>query len=73
MACKEEAGSAYLVNELVRLVYLTFNIQDATYGDTDLGVYAHAGAPLFEAILRQADRQFDGASSYVHMDASARA
>ncbi|WP_143328361.1 hypothetical protein [Caballeronia telluris] len=29
-------------------------------------------ATLFEAILRQADRQLDDAPSYVHMDASAR-
>ncbi|WP_087670963.1 hypothetical protein [Caballeronia humi] len=29
-------------------------------------------APLFEAILRQADRQLDGAPSHLHMDASAR-
>ncbi|WP_143749342.1 hypothetical protein [Caballeronia arvi] len=75
-------------------MYLTFYVQDAGYGDTDLTVYVHAeaalerclerteresvwrferdDAPLFEAILRQADRQFDGAPSYVHMEASER-
>ena len=29
-------------------------------------------APLFEAILRQGDRQLDGVPSYVYMDACAR-
>ncbi|BAO90351.1 hypothetical protein [Caballeronia cordobensis] len=90
---KKEAGSAYLINELVRrLVYLTFCVQDAGYGNTDLRLYVHAeaalerrlekaeresvwrfepdDAPLFEAILRQADRQLERAPSYVHMDAS---
>ena len=94
VACKAEAGSAYLVNELVRLVYLTYYVQDAGYGDIDLMVYARAeaalerclekaerdsvwqfepdDAPLFEAILRQGDRQLDGVPSYVYMDACAR-
>ncbi|CAL8481749.1 Fis family transcriptional regulator (plasmid) [Caballeronia sp. S22] len=94
VACKQEAGSAYLVNELVRLVYLTYYVQDAGYGDTELTVYARAeaalerclekaerdsvwrfepdDAALFEAILRQGDRQLDGAPSYVYMDACAR-
>jgi hypothetical protein len=94
VACKEGAGTAYLVNELVRLVYLTFYVQDAGYGDTDLMVYVHAeaalercldtaeresvwrfkpeDAPLFEAILRQGDRQLDGAPSYVYLDACER-
>ena len=94
VACKAEAGSAYLVNELVRLVYLTYYVQDAGYGDTELMVYTRAeaalerclekaerdsvwqfepdDAPLFEAILRQGDRQLDGVPSYVYMDACAR-
>jgi hypothetical protein len=93
-ACKKEAGSAYLVNEMVRLVYLTFYVQDAGYGDTDLRVYVQAeaalercleraeresvwrfepdDAPLFEAILRQGDRQLDGVPTYVYMDACER-
>ncbi|MCI1047037.1 hypothetical protein [Caballeronia zhejiangensis] len=44
--CKKETGSACLVNELVRLVYLTFYVQDAGYGDTDLMVYVQAEAAL---------------------------
>ena len=93
-ACKNEAGSAYLVNELVRLVYLTYYVQDAGYGETDIRVYVQAEAalercldraeresvwrfepddvPLFEAILRQGDRQLDGMPSYVYMDACER-
>jgi hypothetical protein len=40
VACKGKAGSAYLINELVRFVYLTYYGQDAGYGDTDVVVYA---------------------------------
>ncbi len=93
-ACKGKAGSAYLINELVRLVYLTYYVQDAGYGDTDVVVYAHAeaalerclqraerervwrlepdDAPLFEAILREADSQLERAPRYVHVDARER-
>jgi hypothetical protein len=94
VACKGKAGSAHLINELVRLVYLTYYVQDAGYGDTDPVVYARAeaalerclkraereriwrlepdDAPLFEAILRQADSQLEWAPRYVHVDARER-
>jgi len=55
-ACKKEAGSGYLVNELVRLVYLTFYVQEAGYGDTDLMVYVRAEAAL-ERCLERAERE----------------
>jgi hypothetical protein len=94
VACKGKAGSAYLINELVRLVYLTYYVQDAGYGNIDVVVYARAeaalerclqraereqvwrlepdDAPLFEAILRQADSQLERAPHYVHVDARER-
>jgi len=67
VACKGSAGSAYLVNELIRMVYLTFYIQDAGYGDTDLIVYARAESAL-ERCLTRAER--DGAWQLDAHDAS---
>lgn len=58
VACKGATGSAFLINELIRLVYLTFYVQDAGYGDTDLLVFARAEAAL-ERCLTRAGR--DGA------------
>ncbi|WP_061171130.1 hypothetical protein [Caballeronia hypogeia] len=51
-----KAGNAYLINELVRLVYLTYHVQDAGYGDTDVVVYARAEAAL-ERCLQRAERE----------------
>ncbi|WP_052307256.1 hypothetical protein [Burkholderia gladioli] len=61
VACKGAAASAYLVNELIRLVYLTFYVQNAGYGDTDLLVYASAEASL-ERCLTRAERKASGNS-----------
>ncbi|WMY10951.1 hypothetical protein [Paraburkholderia phenoliruptrix] len=94
VACRAGAGTAYLFNELIRLVYLTFYVQDAGFGDTDLIVYARAEAalerslqraedervwtletddlPLFEAVLRESDRQLASAPRHVHLGARER-
>ena len=93
-ACRNGAGSAYLFNELIRLVYLSFYVQDAGFGDTDLMIYARVEAaiersleraengctwtldaddlPLFEAVLRESDRQLAHAPRYVHIGARER-
>lgn len=55
-ACRDGAGTAYLFNELIRLVYVTFYVQDAGFGDTDLIVYARAEAAL-ERSLQRAERE----------------
>jgi hypothetical protein len=94
VACRDGAGTAYLFNELIRLVYITFYVQDAGFGDTDLIVYAQAeGAlersmqhaeservwrldsshlPLFEAVLRESDRQLASAPRHAHLGARER-
>jgi hypothetical protein len=94
VACRDGAGTAYLFNELIRLVYVTFYVQDAGFGDTDPLVYARAEAalerslqraenervwvldssdlPLFEAVLRESDRQLASAPRYAHLDARER-
>ncbi|MDR5734036.1 hypothetical protein QCE47_17135 [Caballeronia sp. LZ025] len=93
-ACRDGAGSAYLFNELIQLVYVTFFVQDAGYGDTDVLAYARAESalerglqraeteriwaldpadlPLFEAVLREADRQLAAAPRYAHVGARER-
>ncbi|SAL86055.1 Fis family transcriptional regulator [Caballeronia arvi] len=93
-ACRSGAGSAYLFNELIRLVYLSFYVQDAGFGDTDLMIYASVEAaversleraesgrawmldaedlPLFEAVLRESDRQLAHAPRHVHIGARER-
>ncbi len=50
-ACKRD-GSAHLVNELIRLVYVTFYVQEAGYGETDLIVYSRAEAALERCLGR---------------------
>ena len=94
VACRSGAGSAYLFNELIRLVYLSFYVQDAGFGDTDLMIYARVEAaiersleraesgrawmldaedlPLFEAVLRESDRQLAHAPRHVHIGARER-
>lgn len=94
VACRSGSGSAYLFNELIRMIYLAYYIQDAGFGDTDLIIYAcaeaamervlqraeHARAwtldandiPLFEAVLRQSDRQLANAPRHVHLGARHR-
>ncbi|WP_087039377.1 hypothetical protein [Caballeronia arvi] len=94
VACRSGAGSAYLFNELIRLVYLSFYVQDAGFGDTDLMIYARVEAaierslkraesgrawmldavdlPLFEALLRESDRQLAHAPRHVHIGARER-
>lgn len=94
VACKGSGGSAYLVNELVRLVYVTYYVQEAGYGETDLLAYSRAEAalnrchsraetagiwridppdvPLFEEILRQADRQLERVPCHHLLDARER-
>ena len=93
-ACRSGAGSAYLFNELIRMIYLAYYVQDAGFGDTDLIIYARAEAamervlerakdsrawtldaneiPLFEAILRESDRQLASAPRHVHLGARYR-
>jgi hypothetical protein len=51
-ACKGWAGTTRLVSELVRMVYLTFYVQCAGYGDTDIARFADAEAALEKCILR---------------------
>ncbi|MFM0052494.1 hypothetical protein [Caballeronia grimmiae] len=51
-ACRAGAGSAYLFNELIQLVYVTFFVQDAEYGETDVMVYARAEAALERGLER---------------------
>jgi hypothetical protein len=51
-ACKGWAGTTRLVSELVRMVYLTFYVQCAGYGDTDIAQFADAEAALEKCILR---------------------
>ncbi|MDR5776284.1 MULTISPECIES: hypothetical protein [unclassified Caballeronia] len=51
-ACQSGAGSACLFNELVQLLYVTFFVQDAGYGDTDLIIYARAEAALERGLQR---------------------
>ncbi|BCQ28158.1 hypothetical protein NK8_63470 (plasmid) [Caballeronia sp. NK8] len=94
VACRDGAGTAYLLNELIRLVYITFYVQDAGFGDTDVIVYARAEAalersvqraeservwrldpgdlPLFETVLREADRQLASAPRHAHFGAQQR-
>jgi hypothetical protein len=55
-ACLAGGGSAYLFNELIQLVYGTFFVQDAGYGNTDVIVYARAEAAL-ERGLQLADAE----------------
>ena len=93
-ACRRGAGSAYLFNELIRVIYLAYYVQDAGFGDTDLIIYACAEAalervlqraehsrvwtldandiPIFEAVLRQSDRQLANAPRHVHLGARYR-
>ncbi|WP_250517712.1 hypothetical protein [Caballeronia sp. INDeC2] len=94
VACRSGAGSAHLFNELIQLVYLSFYVQDAGFGDTDLMIYARVEAaiertleraesgrawmldaedlPLFEAVLRESDRQLALAPRHVHIGACER-
>jgi hypothetical protein len=51
-ACRAGAGSAYLFNELIQLVCVTFFVQDAGYGDTDVVIYARAEAALERGLER---------------------
>ncbi|WP_322045607.1 hypothetical protein [Paraburkholderia sp. J67] len=51
-ACRSWAGTTRLVSELVRMVYLTFYVQCAGYGDTDVARFADAEAALENCILR---------------------
>ncbi|HDR8949537.1 MULTISPECIES: hypothetical protein [Burkholderia] len=55
VACKQGAGNPYLLNELIRFVYLTFYVQEAGYGDTALIVYSRAEAAL-ERCMTRAER-----------------
>ncbi|WP_321954980.1 hypothetical protein [Paraburkholderia bannensis] len=54
-ACKSWAGTTRLVSELVRMVYLTFYVQCAGYGDTDIARFTDAEAALENCILRAGD------------------
>ena len=51
-ACRAGAGSAYLFNELIQLVYVTFFVQDAGYGNTDVVIYARAETALEHSLKR---------------------
>lgn len=51
-ACRSGAGSAYLFNELIRLVYLSFYVQDAGFGGTDLMIYARVEAAIERSLER---------------------
>ena len=51
-ACRAGAGSAFLFNELIYLLYVTFFVQDAGYGDTDVIVYGRAEAALERGLQR---------------------
>ncbi|WP_061160203.1 hypothetical protein [Caballeronia temeraria] len=56
-ACRAGAGSAHLFNELIQLVYGTFFVQDAGYGDTDVIIYARAEAALERGLQRAEDER----------------
>lgn len=51
-ACRAGAGSAYLFNELIELVYVTFFVQDAGYRNTDVNIHARAEAALEPGLQR---------------------
>ncbi|SAL01271.1 Fis family transcriptional regulator [Caballeronia fortuita] len=55
-ACRAGAGSAYLINELIELVYVTYFVQDAGYGETDVIIYGRAEAAL-ERCLQRAETE----------------
>jgi hypothetical protein len=52
VACRKRQGNAHLVNELIRLVYLTFYLQEAGFGNADMGLYVRAEVGVEEAGLR---------------------
>lgn len=54
-AWQRGAGSAYLFNELIRVIYLAYYVQDAGFGDADLIIYARAEAAM-ECVLQRAER-----------------
>lgn len=51
-ACRAGAGSAYLVNGLIELVYVTYFVQDAGYGETEVIIYGRAEAALERCLQR---------------------
>src|SRR5215469_5178305 len=53
VACRSGAGSAYLFNDLIRMVYLAYYVQDAGFGDTDLTIYARAEAAMERVLQRR--------------------
>ncbi len=54
VACRSDAGSAYLFNELIRMIFLAYYVGGAGFGDTDAMVYARAEREL-ERVLRRAE------------------
>jgi hypothetical protein len=55
--CRKGQGNAHLINELTRVVYLTYYLQEAGFGNAPVDLYRHAQAEMAQA----ADRaQYDG-------------
>ncbi|HKR41997.1 MAG TPA: hypothetical protein VJU59_20390 [Paraburkholderia sp.] len=52
VVCKKNSGNAYHLREMIRLVYLTFYLQEAGYGNIDLLDYARAEAALERCLTR---------------------
>lgn len=55
--CRKGQGNAHLLNELIRVVYLTYYLQDAGFGNAPVDLYRRAEAELDQAVDRA---QYDG-------------
>ncbi|MFL9960103.1 hypothetical protein PQR02_02940 [Paraburkholderia sediminicola] len=50
--CRKGQGNAHLINELSRVVYLTYYLQEAGFGDAPVDLYRRAEAALEQAAGR---------------------
>jgi hypothetical protein len=66
-ACRKNQGSAYLLNELVRALYLTYYLQQAGFGNADPGLYRRAEAGFEEAGNRALREEVWGVTDEVAM------
>lgn len=55
-ACLGNAGNSNLLHEVFRVVYLTYFLQEAGFGNADLDLYRRAEASLLRS-LRRAERE----------------
>jgi hypothetical protein len=56
VACRGGAGNSHLLNELARVVYLTYFLQQAGFGEASLDLYTSAEAAL-ERSMAVAERE----------------